>query len=335
MQATRFHTVVLLLVAATLVVSLRSATAAEYAIQPAEGPPGTTFTFYATGFGANDAIAFWATDPNGTIHGSDSYRIFSSNEGRADWQWVAPPDAAPGFWTMVAQDVNDAADSVTIPFTIVPVTESSPPPPANTSANVAPGVGAPGTRFTFYATGFKSKEMVGYWFNAPDGRIYSDNSYRARTSHDSSRVDWSWIAPVDAAPGIWQCIVRGEETGVERSVYFEIRGTANEPGVDAPVPDIAVTPSVGGPRTTFAFYATGFKPGERVSYWAVRPDNEPVGRDRYVVYANDAGRADWYWRPPDADEATAMPGMWQMVALGNDSDVTRVIAFEIRPDSTP
>jgi hypothetical protein len=49
-----------------------------------------------------------------------------------------------------------------------PVAASRPP----ARQGVYPPAGAPGTMFFFSASSFRS-ERVGYWFNAPDGTIYS------------------------------------------------------------------------------------------------------------------------------------------------------------------
>jgi hypothetical protein len=237
---------------------------------------------------------------------------------------------------MIARELNDEDRYTRIFFDVVPIESTddpgAPPPPDldapdTENRDVSPRDGIPGTRFSFYATGFKPGEWVGFWFNAPDGSVDSNtNDYRARTSTRSSRVDWEWTSPANAVPGIWQAVVRGEESGIERTIFFEIRPTDTlPPAGDA---ELGVEPQVGEPETTFAFFATGFEPDEQVSFWAINPDGRVYGKDRYTIFANGEGRADWFWQAPDEDEAVL--GTWEMIAFGNKSDTTRIIEFEVR-----
>lgn len=199
--------------------------------------------------------------------------------------------------------------------------------PATTQAQntapiaVSPQVAPPGSRFAFYATGLNEDERIGYWFNRPDGTILSnERDYHARAV-ERGRVDFAWIAPLDAPPGTWQIVVQGVESGITRTLSFEI----------SPLPDaerdegaVGVEPAVVAPREELRFFATGFKRRERVAFWAVRPGGSTIREDR-AVRANEQGRADWLWSVP----RNAPEGRWQMVAQGTDSGVIRVIEFEV------
>ncbi len=201
--------------------------------------------------------------------------------------------------------------------------------PASTQAQgdatiaVSPQVAPPGSRFAFYATGLRRGERVGYWFNRPDGSILSnERDYRARAAA-SGRVDFNWVAPLDAAPGAWEIVVQGMESGQMRTLRFEISLPA-VPDASSGEGTVGVEPAVVAPREQVRFFATGFKQRERVAFWAVRPGGSTIRRNR-SVRANEAGRADWLWNVPrDAPE-----GRWQMVAQGTDSGVTRVIEFQV------
>jgi hypothetical protein len=147
-------------------------------------------------------------------------------------------------------------------------------------------------------------------------------------ANDDGRADWSWVSPVNAQPGIWQAVARGRDTGIERSIFFEIAPTQAAPSGT----EFGVNPDVGGPRTTFAFFATGYDPDETITYWVMTPEGREIERDHYKISANEEGRVDWFWRPPVADEA--IPGQWQMIAFGKNSQLTQVIPFQIeyRPE---
>jgi hypothetical protein len=214
----------------------------DKAVQPPAGPAGTTFAFFATGLGGNDDYVFWATSPDGTVFGNDSYKTRSSR-GRADWQWTSPADARPGFWTMVIQkpiedDDDDREeeekerDAVTIQFQILgpgeqPGQPGQPaPPPADAPEGqqaVQPAVGAPGGEFAFFATGFDSNERVGFWINAPNGEIISDSDDYETSANSDGRADWRWESSNGATRGFYTMVARGTESGVERVIPFEIR----------------------------------------------------------------------------------------------------------------
>jgi hypothetical protein len=212
----------------------------EKAVQPPSGSPGTTFAFFATGLGGNDQYVYWATSPDGTVYGRPEYRT-QSFRGRADWTWTAPADARPGIWTMLIRRPEEDDDTdrekdrkqreaVTIPFEIVAPggqpSQPAPPPDAQpdpVQQAVQPALGAAGTEFAFFATGFDADERVGYWVNAPNGEIISDDEgYTSRANRDG-RADWRWASRDTATPGFYSMVARGVESGVERVIAFEIR----------------------------------------------------------------------------------------------------------------
>ncbi len=72
-------------------------------VEPASGPPGTTFQFFAAGFDDEERLGFWVNTPAGTILSHHDYRAVANKNGRADWSWQAPADAQRGFYSMVAR----------------------------------------------------------------------------------------------------------------------------------------------------------------------------------------------------------------------------------------
>jgi hypothetical protein len=221
---------------------------------------------------------------------------------------------------------------------------------------VAPPAGYPGDEFSFYATGFKGRERVSYWFTAPDGRTYGGGDEHRVYTH-KGRADWSWTVPDDAAPGYWVAVVRSKLYGNQQEIPFQVlpHGTPlptpvpaamptaehTGPPSRAPVnpPDVAVNPIVGYPGTEFSFYATGFDGHTQVKYWFNMPNNAGILSDGdFETYSFD-GRADWTWKSPN----TAPPGVWSVVARSriqdddddDDDEVERTIYFEIRDPSIP
>lgn len=93
-------------------------------VDPAAGPPGIGFTFFATGFTAGEPVAYWLNTPSGGIIGRPEYVTPANPDGRADWIWVSSPEAAGGTWEMVAFGVTSGVSHV-IPFQIDTVIRAS------------------------------------------------------------------------------------------------------------------------------------------------------------------------------------------------------------------
>jgi len=215
--------------------------------------------------------------------------------------------------------------------------------------NVEPNSGTPGTTFYFFAEGFEDSERVGYWVNAPDETVYTDEDSIFTVASDEGRIDWEWKSPEDAMAGTWVMVAQGINGGHEAVISFEITSTsapvegatptpapAEEPAPAQP-PDVAPQENMSPPEapagSRFEFYSLGFDDGERVGYWLNAPDGGIVGDDEdYFVIANDEGRAAWEWESPE----DAMSGTWTMVAYGEESEYQVVFLFQIYPlDITP
>lgn len=173
------------------------------------GSPGARLVFFAAGFAPDDPIAFYLIDPDGaeTLVTVEQPRIFN---GRVDWAWTVPDNAAPGIWRFRVVGGNSRFEQ-TLAFTVER--------PAS-AVGVNPGRGRAGTLFQFFADGLQGREGVIFWVNLPDG--HAEKATVERAAVNDGRVYWSWIAPDDAPPGQWSMVVRGVNSGIERVVLFEI-----------------------------------------------------------------------------------------------------------------
>ncbi len=177
---------------------------------PTTGRPGTRFVFFAAGFAPDDPIGFFLTAPDGeeTLIAVEQPRIFN---GRVDWAWTAPDNAASGVWRFRVRGGNSRFEQ-TLAFTIER--------PAAV-VGVVPGRGRAGALFQFFAEGLQGREGVIFWVNRPDGR--AEKVTTERVAINDGRAEWSWIAPDNAPPGQWSMVVRGVNSGIERVALFEIR----------------------------------------------------------------------------------------------------------------
>lgn len=83
-----------------------------FGVSPAEGSPGTTFSFFADDI-PTDRASIWLTRPDGSIvpedHADfrDHWIISLGEDGRYQWTWTAPDDAQPGTWLMVIRNRSE------------------------------------------------------------------------------------------------------------------------------------------------------------------------------------------------------------------------------------
>lgn len=352
---------------------------ADMGVEPIVAPPGTTFAFFATGFDGEELVTYWFNGPGGVNIGDPENFKTYTYEGRADWTWDSPTDAPRGHWTAIVHSPATARERV-IHFKLGDPTESPPAeapvgvpsnrggrggpptsaPPNSGDVAVQPVVGYPGTEFSFYALGFDGSTPVGYWFNAPDGRIYGDtDNYKTHTYQ--GRADWSWKTGNTVPIGVWSTVVHDPETETQRIIYFEVRdpsvplpdpsspypaGAAPPQPPVAPADEQPTTPDTSGivnppgvgvepvesqPESDIAFFATGFNPRDTVHYWTIDPTGASTDYDPRKTGTNDEGRADWTWRAP----GNARSGTWTMVAVGKHSQVRREITFKVYNPTSP
>lgn len=187
-----------------------------HGVTPEEGPPGTTFSFFATGFEHDEQLGWWVTTPAGRVLPGD-IDAQATQQGRLDWQWSAPDTATPGRWMMVIQGTRSNVERK-IPFVITsdePDRDSPPsadrPTPTPTPSEpyrVEPGSGPPGTTFTFSVEGLQPSEAIGYWATAPDGTVYPAPEEINLDADKQGNLTWQWTAPDDAMPGEWTMVVQ-------------------------------------------------------------------------------------------------------------------------------
>ncbi len=197
------------------------------------------------------------------------------------------------------------------------------------SSSVFPQEVTAGSMVGFTATGFRS-ERVGYWFNAPDGSIHSNN-YRYAAYAFESQIKWMWQVPHHAPPGTWTAVARGEESGVQVVIPFVVTPPPQQmdltpsPALPPNPPHLAVEPLVGPPGTSFTFSAPGLD-GERVGYWFHSPDGALYADDERYWFKTDLDPVTWSWKAPPY----AANGVWKVVARGEESQIQHEIFFEVR-----
>jgi hypothetical protein len=186
-------------------------------------------------------------------------------------------------------------------------------------ANVNPAVGNPGTRYSFIASGFQSRERVGVWLNRPDGRIVTVGIEDPGRATREGRATWGWQAPRDALLGTYSMVAKGASSGIEYVIRFEIRSPTAIPTSSN------IEPKQASPGRLVVFYANGFRLDEDVRVWANSPDGKVIAVELESKQLAD-GRLDASWTVP----RTAVAGNWQLVVHGVDSGFEQVLSFVVR-----
>jgi hypothetical protein len=278
-------------------------------VDPASGPAGTTFSFYATGFGAGEKLEYWLTNPEGQAI-SDNIPINADGQGSIQLQWASPPDTMGGIWMMTIQGTR-YLHVAKIEFEVL-----NPDTPVEAEpGRVLPVEGPPGTTFDFFLGNLISGELVGWWATAPDGEVF-DGGVDV-TANRWGELWWSWTAPPDALPGTWRMVVESKQRAFVYEIPFEVLPPDTPP--PEPPPLNSVTPEKGPPGTTFTFTTRALEPGEAIGYWATAPDSTvyPAPDEGEVnLSADKEGKLTWEWTAPE----DAMAGQWTMTVQSSTVD---------------
>lgn len=212
------------------------------------------------------------------------------------------------------------------PASAATLTQDEPVPPPT----IEPSDGYPGTEFNFAAQGFRPRERVSFWVNAPDGTVHSEPNYSVNSTTDG-HASWRWRSATDAMTGRWSMVAKGIQSRVQHVVIFTINdGTAIDPETGLTVlPDQSrrgAEPESGIAGTQFHFFAGNFRQNEMVSFWVNSPTRRVFSDESYQVRADEQGFADWLW----VSSVNDLPGTWSMVAVGQRSGVVQIIPFEIQ-----
>lgn len=281
--------------------------------------PGEMLTFTADQYASYEPMNFWVTPPGqvAPIYSSPDDELYADLDGTVSWQWIVPPDAELGLWSMTILGRRTQREQQIVFEVVQPGT-------AQPTQSVVPASGSPGTTFRFTALGFGVEEPIGYWITRPDGTSFSDN--RALRSDGQGNVVLDWISQPGDIGGVWAMSMRGNNS--LKQVIFEFALVRDVPPPADPALQ-GVEPAVGIPGTTFRFYAEGFRQHEVVGWWATSPTGE-IFEGGVDVEATKNGRIDWVWTAP----TYAQPGRWTMSIDGKQSETERMIAFEVVPADT-
>jgi hypothetical protein len=174
-----------------------------------------TIEFRGIGFIPNERVSIWATAPDQSVLGGE---FFGANGvGEVAIRFRVPQNALGGTWALTA-----FGDQSRQPAIAEFAVNGQPQGVAAITGAVEPGSGPAGTRFFFFATGYRDRETVSYWITGPDGAIVAAYPSGAKANGDG-RVDINWVSHTGAHGGIYVVTIQGLRSGVARGIPFEIR----------------------------------------------------------------------------------------------------------------
>lgn len=291
-------------------------------VAPPSGAPGTSFSFNAGGFAAEEKISAYLVEPNGRgrdlVPGQDP-GLVADKTGNLAWSWTAPADVASGQWKIVVEG-RSSKRKVEGTFSITATTAAAP------VRSVAPSAGPPGTTFAVVVGGLRPNEQVGSWLNAPNGQRYDAVPYLV--ADPNGLVSWNWPSPANAQAGTWQAVTYGRDSKTEVVLSLTVTGSNAAP-TPAPSPTSgSVSPASGAVGTRFSFSVTGFGRFEYLGFYPTRPDGSVQETRLDPVKTDGEGRATIVWQAPPRIPA----GAWVMNIEGRDSDRRLVVPFTIVAD---
>jgi len=157
---------------------------------PSDGPRGTTFNLYGTGFTPNSTAEVHFKFPD------NSEQTFTKNTdggGVYPYSWTAPNDAQIGTYKYWAKDLTSEKTSNTVSFQVI----SS----ANPQVSVSPNNGPQGTTFNMLGTGFTPGGIAEIHYNNPNGIEFTPLN---KSINNDGTYSNSWQSPSDASLGTYQ-----------------------------------------------------------------------------------------------------------------------------------
>jgi hypothetical protein len=234
------------------------------------------------------------------------------------------PPPAPGAPTPTTRPVAPAPTAT--PATSDPCAGI----PASTNMTVTPKCAPPGTVFSFAATGFNPGELVGVYATRPDQSV-NGAPFQVEADSNGGVRGVTLTTSASSQQGIWAMSMEGTQTHVKAIGYFKVVSTTPPPPPGGGTCNTSgsvsgsATPNSGGPGTTIVFRATGFTPGEDVSFWFTDPSGNVGGTPQPV---SGGVNSDGSIGPlPLTLDSTFDPGRWALTFEGASSHHQAIIYF--------
>ncbi len=254
--------------------------------------------------------------------GTFQYNAKYKNGGPAPT--VAPPAATQPAAPPTATQVSGSGD----PCSDVP---------ASTNMVVTPKCGPAGTRFTFVGSGFQPGEAVGRYYTLPNGQVIEGSSQSI--ADNSGGVDGISIGTTGSSPqGIWAGTFEGVQSHRKAIAFFRVTGPQAAPTPSSSSCDLSGNKDGSAVKTdihpgdSLIVTATGFRPGEAISFYFTLPNGSVFGTANPL---NGGVNGDGSVGPINFGTLPAAffqsPGTWALTFQGAASNHVSIIKFCVVP----
>jgi hypothetical protein len=255
-------------------------------VSPESGPPGTTFSFNATGFKDGERVGIWLTAPDQSTFDA-GFQASANDDGTLadeDIKLETDTNFGPGIWSFNAKGVESEHEAIGY-FRITSGAAVAAPTgdPARLgiivhdqlqiqgAAFIVPMAAPSGTPFVFLGEGYNPGETIEAWVTKPDGG--SEPIDPATIQLDASGIVQVQVPTIGFGDGVYSVTARGTASGVTNGAGFKITSDyVAGPGTPRPAnTNGTVNPQEGGLGVTFQIRGEGFSPTEQLEFWVTEP----------------------------------------------------------------
>ena len=248
---------------------------------PEHGPPGTTFTFAATGFTPGEHIGIWLTAPSQATVGLPQQATADSQGSLATAQIsiTSGLNFPEGLYSFNAQGVRSKHEARAFFRVTTLATQGDPQKlgrlihdqlPRQGQALIMPLAAPPGYTFFLVGAGFQSDELVSAWVTGPDKQSHAIDPALIEVSGGSAQV----LVNTDGLPtGVYLAVLQGQRSKVIAAASFMLtRDFVAGPGTARPAnANGSATPADAVPGSLVQVRGQGLQAGEPVEVWMTDP----------------------------------------------------------------
>lgn len=255
-------------------------------VSPSSGPPGTIFSFNATGFEDGEKVGIWLTAPDHST--SDvGFQARANGDGTLEDEEIAlttDGTFSPGIWSFNAKGIDSEHEAIGY-FRITTGAAVTAPVgnpeqlgiivhdqlQVDGNAFIVPMAAPSGTQFVLLAEGYSAGETIEAWVTNPDGGSQPIDA--AAIQMDASGVVQVQVSTASFGDGIYSVTARGTSSGVTNGAAFKVTSDyVAGPGTPRPAnTNSSVTPQEGGLGVTFQIRGEGLSPNESLEFWVTEP----------------------------------------------------------------
>jgi hypothetical protein len=337
---------------------------ASCSASPTAGPPGTTFTFFCSGFDGNTILNVYAVEPDGRavaalqidgFQGDTNNPVKTDVSGNASFSWTSAGGGSEGFahqigsWTWVAHELGLGGSIIAQGQATVQISSVSELHSGASLALALTQILSQGARsYTFGGSGFARDELVNIWVTLPadcSGRFNVDAASADEPSFqgfydgfsgpntvkadEDGNIAFTLTFFSQACRGFYTVTARALGSGAAAEAGFEVTGDAVSPEA---VYTLAVSPSAVSALNPFiTLLGGGFDGGDAVNCWTTRPDGRvfPVGSAVTDANGNFALTVHASGFDSFAPFASEEPGSWTATCRDPSNGDTAIASFTV------